>query len=364
MKGDKCGAADFFTVVARSGRGGQTGTMPVAASAAIAADPEWLAHRFDPGADAFHFRHVPRSVHRAVTFLTDDYLPAGETVVIGRREAIAAAPPAGPVHFIFHSAFCLSTVLTRAFDLPGVAMGLKEPVLLNDLSGWRQRGGKGRDIAEVLDNGMALLARPFGPGEATVIKPSNVATAFYVAMLAMRPGAKALLLHAPLETYLQSVAKKGMDGRLWARDLLVKLLRDGLVDLGFKQEDYVGLTDLQAAAVGWLAQHQLFAALTVRFPGRVRSLDSETLLARPAATMAALADLFGLEFDAAGVAAGPAFSSHSKTGAAFGAAARAAEYDAAAAAHGDEIAKVAVWAAAVAANAGVAIDLPERLLSQ
>ncbi len=332
-------------------------------ASAIARDAAWLPHRYDPQHDAFHFRHVPREMQRAATFLTDEYLPTTEPVIIVRRDAVAAAAPPGPVHFIFHSAFCLSTVLARAFDIPGVAMGLKEPVLLNDLAGWRQRGGKGRDIAEVLDNGMALLARPFAPGEATVIKPSNVTASFYVAMLAMRPEAKALLLHAPLETYLKSVAKKGMDGRLWARDLLVKLLRDGLVDLGFEAEDYVGLTDLQAAAVGWLAQHKLFAALAARFPGRVRTLDSETLLARPVETMAALGALFGLKFDAAAVAAGPAFTSHSKTGGAFGAAARAAEYDAAAAIYGDEIYKVSVWAAAVAVNAGVAMELPDPLLT-
>ena len=52
----------------------------------------------------------------------------------------AAARPA-TMHFIFHSAFCCSTVLARAFDIPGIAMGLKEPPIYNDIVGWRHRGG-------------------------------------------------------------------------------------------------------------------------------------------------------------------------------------------------------------------------------
>ena len=330
--------------------------MPSAAE--IARDPEWLAHRYDEGGDTVRFIRVPRAVHRSVTFLTDEYLPAGPSPVVIDRIAGGRGATPGPLHFIFHSAFCLSTVLARAFDVPGIAMGLKEPLILNDICGFRLRGGERRQVAKVLDSALVLLARPFAPGEAVIVKPSNIFNGLATVSLAMRPEARALLLHAPLETYLRSIAKKGMTGRLWVRDLLVKQLREGLIDLGFDSADYLGLTDLQAAAVGWLAQHALFAALIARFPDRVRSLDSETLLARPVAVMAALADLYGLPLDdaaIAGIVAGPAFATHSKSGAAFGAAARAAEYDAAMRLHGDEIAKVAVWAAAVAQHAGVAM---------
>ena len=341
--------------------------MTVSDIASVVRDADWLAHRYDPEHDAVHFVHVPRATHDRVTFLTDEYLPAGLEPFIARREdAVALAGQPAPVHYIFHSAFCCSTLLARAFDLPGVAMGLKEPVILNDLAGWRTRGtGKPADIARALDHSLRLLARPFAPGEATIVKPSNVTLGLARAMMAMRPDANALLLFAPLETYLKSVAKKDMDGRLWVRDLLVKLLHDGLVDLGFEVDDYLRLTDLQTAAVGWLAQHALFAQLAREFPGRVATLDSETLLARPADTIQALSRLFQLGLSDSGVAdiaQGKAFSRHSKFGQTFGATDRDAEYAAAAQAHGDEIGKVAVWATAVAANAEVAMTLPPALL--
>lgn len=335
--------------------------------AGIARDPLWLPHRYDPTRDAVQFVRISREVHRAATFLTDECLPEGaERAALRRKDAVSALPPGAPVHFIFHSAFCCSTLLARAFDIEGISMGLKEPVILNDISGWRRRGGQPHQVAEVLDHALTLLARPFTPGEAVIIKPSNVVSAYSPAMLAMRTEARALLLHAPLPVFLGSVARKGMWGRLWVRELMVKLIADDLIDLGFSGDDYLGLTDLQAAAVGWLAQHALFHRLVERFGAeRVRTLGSETLLARPAEAVAALARLYNLRLDAdavAAVATGPAFMRHSKFGQEFDREARAAERRDLEAAHSDEIAKVAVWAEAVAANVGVSMDLKAPLL--
>jgi hypothetical protein len=334
---------------------------------AVAQDGQWLAHRYDPEHDAVHLLRISRQAHRAATFITDEYLPSDlSKLIVDRAGFVAATPPAAPVHFIFHSAFCCSTVLVRAFDIPGVAMGLKEPPVFNDIVGWRHRGGgPPARVAQMLDQMTGLLARPLAAGEAAIIKPSNLANGLARGLLAIRKEARALLLYAPLETYLKSIAKKEMDGRLWVRDLLVKLLKEGLVDLGFTTEDYLGQTDLQVAAVGWLAQHALFARLANEFPDRVRTLDSETLLAQPDNTMRALARLYGLalsDMQIGDIVAGPAFTTHSKSNAAFGVNARATEYDAAAALHHDEIAKVIVWADAVAKSAGVATTLPAQLI--
>jgi hypothetical protein len=335
--------------------------------AAIAGDPNWLAHRYDPIGDAVHFIEVSREGHRAATFLTDEYLPAAKSPrSIRRGAAIGAARSPAPVHFIFHSAYCCSTLLARAFDVDGIAMGLKEPVILNDISGWKHRGGEPAKIAEVLDGALHLLARPFSPGEATIVKPSNLINSFAAAMLAMRPTARALLLHAPLRVYLGSIAKKGMWGRLWVRELFVKIARDGLVDYGFSGEEVMRQTDLQIAAIGWLAQHRLFQALVDRYGAeRVRTLDSETLTARPADTITALARLYELPLSAGDVGrivSGDAFTTHSKGTGAFDREARAAEQRDAAAVHAEEVDKVAIWAEAVAANAGQSLELGAPLL--
>ncbi len=332
---------------------------------AIVRDPVWFAHRYDPGHDAFQFRQLTRDAHRAATFLTDDYLGAATITPVRRSDILAARPAPGPIHFIFHSAFCCSTLFARAFDRPGVAMGLKEPVLLNDLVGWQHRGATAAQIAPVLDAGLTLLARPFGVGEGIVVKPSNVTNGLAPGMMAMRPESRALLLHAPLRVYLASIARKGMTGRLWVRDLLVKQLREGLHPFGYSGEDYLGHTDLQAAALGWLAQHALFARMAAEMGDRVRTADSEVLMAEPARAVAALAAHYGLLLDAravAEIASGPAFTRHSKSGDDFGQAQRVAEQQAGMAAHADEIEKVAIWSEAVAGSIGVPMVLPRPLL--
>lgn len=331
----------------------------------ILRDAEWLAHRYDPTADAVHFIRATRNDHRAATFLTDEFLAGHNApVAIARAAALAGARPPAPVHFIFHSAFCLSTLLARALDIEGVSMGLKEPVILNDISGWRQRGGKPRMVARALDGALALLARPFAPGEAVVVKPSNLLNPLSSAMLTMRPEARALLLYAPLETFIGSVARKGMWGRLWVRDLMVKLRKQGAVDLGFSDEDYLRHTDLQAAAVGWLAQHAIFARLIERYGERVRTLDSEQITATPAEALTGLVALFGLDLPPdriAAIVAGSVFTRHSKFGSTFDAADRAAEQRAGVTAHQDEIEKVTVWARAVAETASIPLRLPSPL---
>lgn len=335
-------------------------------AAAIAGDPTWLAHRYDPIGDAVHFIQATRDDHRAATFLIDEHLPAFDRPrVIGRKAALAVAPAPAPIHFIFHSAFCCSTLVARAFDLEGVSMGLKEPTILNDLSGWKHRGGERARIAEVLDGALRLLARPFAAGEATIVKPSNLINSFAPALLAMRPDARALLLYAPLRLYLGSIARKGMWGRLWVRELFVKIGRDGLVDYGFSGEEVMRQTDLQIAAVGWLAQQRLFRALVDRHgQDRVRTLDSETLLARPADAIERLARLYDLSLDDGAVArivAGEAFTTHSKGTGAFSRADRVAEQRDGATLHAEEIEKVAVWAEAVAESAEQSLALPASL---
>lgn len=330
----------------------------------LVGDPTWFPYRYDPSQDAFQFRHLTRSQHRNATFLTDEYLGAGGApLVLTRADVMAANPPTAPLHFIFHSAFCCSTVLARAFDADGVAIGLKEPLFFNDMAGWQMRGGERGAVAAVMNDGLALLARPFAAGEAVVIKPSNIVNSMAPAMLAMRSETKALLLEAPLPDFLNSIARKGMWGRLWARELVLKQLRQGLHPFGFKPDDYFGQTDLQVAAMGWLAQHALFARMATQFPGRVRTLDSVSLMAEPMAAMTALSTFFDLLLDVEAVVAGPAFTRHSKFGTDFGAAARVAEQQQAAPAHADEIEKVTVWAEAVARSAQVPMDLPARLLA-
>ncbi len=329
-------------------------------------DPECYGHRYVESDDSFRFIRLPRARHSEVAFLTDEYL--GETQVLGDVTAAQCLtlPNDEKLHFLFHSAFCGSTMLARALDIPGIAMGMSEPVTLNDVVGFRRRRADPRAVARTADAAMRLLARPFGAGEAVVVKPSNVINSLAELLMMLRPSAQAVFLYAPLETFLISVARKGLACRLWVRELLEGLILENAVDMGFEADEYFRLTDLQVAAVGWLAQHRGFAGLAGKLgPSRLVTLDADLMLARPAEGLSAVAQHYGLPIDAdriAAIVAGPAFTQHSKSGEAYSSAKREADYAAVRAAHGDEISTVVAWAAKLAESAGVAMTAPNPLL--
>lgn len=338
-------------------------------AAEVVRNPEWLPHRYVESADRIRFVRLSRGDRRDAVFLTDEYLPADRRQrELPRAEAMALlGPKRAPLHFILHSAFCCSTLLAQAFDWEGQSTSLKEPVILNDVVGYRRRGARGRDVAERLDGALRLLARPFAGDGAVVVKPSNVFNPLAGVALAMHGDARALLLYAPMRTFVTSVAKKGLDGRLWVRQLFIGYRTDGLFRaFGYDDAALFAQTDLQVAALCWLAQQAGFAELIAAYGDRVASLDSETLLARRGDALTSLVALFGVgasEADARARASGPLFARNAKSGAAFDARDRDAEYAAARQSHGDEIDKVCIWAEAIAAAQGIPLQLPGALLA-
>jgi hypothetical protein len=338
---------------------------------ALAANFEWFPHRIDAGQEAIHFVRLTREDHRNASFISDEYIGDGrgrKALPLGQVEAALEAAPAGRCHFIFHSAFCCSTLLARALDVEGKAMGLKEPYSLADLSEAALASGSAERIGAALEPLLRLLARPFSEGEAIVVKPSNVANPLIDLLLSLRSEARALLLYSPLPDYLRSIAKKGLWGRSWARNLFASLNRKPEFDAGFTGAQLWAQTDLQVAAMAWLQQQAQFARLLrEQPPGRIATLDSVTVLADPARTIAAVSGLFDLGFtpeQIGSIAGGPIFASDSKRhDKAFDASARADEHARVEIAHGEEVAMVVRWAEAVAAHVGVPLRLGSPLLS-
>lgn len=327
-------------------------------------DGRWLAHRYDESGDSIQFRLVLREAQRELTFLTDAEIGDAPLAVYPRADCIAEARKRSlpKPRLIFHSAYCCSTLLARAFDLPGVSFGLKEPQILNDVVGLQLRRGDARQVAAALDAALLLLARPLGAGEANVIKPSNLVNPLIPLFTAMRPEMTALMLHAPLDTFLGSIARKEIEGRAWVRELMWKLINLGQAErFGFTTEDLYRQTDLQVGALGWLAQQALFAEAAAQNRG-FRTLNSETLIDRPVETLAALAELFELEVDAAKAAAGPAFRTHSKDRSVYSAEQREQDQSRGKELHAREIAMVVEWAEQVAEHAAVPMTLPAPLL--
>lgn len=319
----------------------------------LALNPEWIPHAFEECAN-LDFVLVPRASRNNLVFLTDGqmrgaYPKAKAPVTAVKNEASVLKD--SPLHFLFHTSFCCSTLLAKALEKKGTSASLSEPNVLVNLAEQMIAARTGTE--ERLELALQLLGRPFEPGEAIVVKPSSFANRLVEPALRLRPRSRGVLLYSDARTFLASVVRRGLLGRINARKLYVNLRSWSALDFGFSEDEIFEQTDLQIAALAWLMQMAHFDRLAATFgPGRLIVLDAAELLASPVTQLERVQSFFGLGFrteEVEAIVSGPVFSSHSKDrGRPYGQKAREDEHEALLEAHSNELGMVLKWLNAVA----------------
>jgi hypothetical protein len=325
----------------------------------VISSPEWVPHTFDVQGANLTFVHVPRDARSDLMFLSDEHFAGNYPKIAFPADAVAAQAASvetAPIHFIFHTSYCCSTLLAKALDVPGTSMVLKEPDVLINLANRLIRSDDpgNRQRAELV---LKLLERPFDPNEAVIVKPTNFANRLVDTVLAQRPSSRAVLLYSDVETFLRSLLKRGMFGRIFGRRLFTQLSGWSPMEFGYRPDELLQQTDVQIAALAWLMQIAHFDLIARAFgPQRVMVIDSANLLANPEAVLGEVQSLFGLGLDGdaiSAIASGPVFSRHSKfADRDYDAASRAEEHEAASKVHSEELGMVVQWLQAVAAEIG------------
>lgn len=267
----------------------------------ILTDPQNFPWRFDPENNRVEFAHMTRDDIAQSPFL-DHRSPGHEAAksyasvdafIGAQRTATKTKPPA----YIFHVAFCASTLIARCLDMPGRALALKEPFCMVSLAHAKARANaSGRALhPEFFKSLNGLLARPFSGNERAVIKPSNGANNLLVDALE-QPNVKVILLYTDIRKFLLSVAKRGQQGFVFARNLLhVPWGNDPRIAKIGKQ-DALTMTDLQSAALVWQLQVDSFSRALSKFPSsQVRALDAADFEKNPMRTLNAIDSFFELE---------------------------------------------------------------------
>ena len=342
---------------------------------AIVADPAWLPYQLRDDWRTLKFVHLPRRKINDIAFLDKRAQPE-------RWERLTADAPrvlmpvadiaesarranSGPCHYIFHSAFCCSTLMSRALHIEGVACVLGEPRSLRELGDNNPGSNWSHDQKMALDVVLDLMKRPRIPGEKTIIKPGNIVNPLIDYIMERQPNSRALLMYAPLSEFVLAIARR----RRWmfARSLAAQY-RKHLEFETPQTRDLAYLTDLQMAAFLWLQHQAQFARLVRDLPeGRVATLRSDVFLARPTEAVAAAAGLFELalgEKEAAEITGGPIFQNHSKRPSQRFDESKQKQNDAVIKiAFGPEIAQAIEWGEGVAAEASIPLDLQAALIS-
>ena len=326
-------------------------------AAALFADPDWMPHAYDGAADRVLFLRIPPETRKQLTFLADHRPPGEADAAWIAGDVVRAEVPSGPApSYIFHSAFCRSTLLVKALDAFEHASGLSEPMIFNSLQSTAPTDKARGLFAPIL----ALLGRRSGPQDVVIAKPSNFANGLVPILLQADGGSRAICIYGTCEEFLRSVAKKGLEGRIWARRQLAHNRRILPLDLGMDENAYYELSDLQAAALMWLHHVRQFDGLAQTYPDRVRTLQSAHFNAEKARTLDAAARFFGIgagDTQAQDIADGPLFQRHAKQGGDYEKVVEAQAADAQSAVVDDEIGKITQWIGLIAERLQIAIPL-------
>lgn len=281
--------------------------------------PQAFLYAWNLGGERARFLTVERRTLEASGFL-DQRISAdrsrlcdvGAAELLG-EEIVGAIRDPG---FIFHTAFCGSTLLARSLDLPGRSLVLREPSALLQLADLRRGlSTSGLTADTLLPTTLDLLARPFIAGERVILKPTNLANNLVSEIVKLRAGAKVLLLYDDLEPFLLSVLKRPRESKIGIRQFLIRFTAD-MPKGGEALVDTASLSLPEQAALAWTLQmRSLASSLATGMEQRVRILRASELFGAPETTLAAAARWLGVnlaETEAAAIVAGPRWNRHAK----------------------------------------------------
>jgi hypothetical protein len=215
---------------------------------------------------------------------TPDRVPVGNFV-----------PPSQtwPPRYLFHTAFCGSTLLSRALNETPRIMALKEPDVLMQISNRSLIVGNA-NVERLLSDCLAELSRPWAENGAVIIKPTNSVNRLLPEIMRCRPG-RTLLLHGGLEDFVVSCLKKMPAAETRVRWMAQHLLQDSDLQKQLGVDPRHPFNVLESCVITWYVQMEYFAkALAADRDDRIRTLDMKTMLADPVRTVVRVSEFLDL----------------------------------------------------------------------
>lgn len=136
----------------------------------------------------------------------------GDAISVSLSDALASGwhAPAEPDRFIFHVAFCGSTLLSTLLDVPGRSFAAREPQVLVGLANAKGRISNAR-LRPTLELVSGLLRRQWRAGERSLCKPSNWANNLLPELSASTHPKRALFITNDPRDYLHALFRGGRE---------------------------------------------------------------------------------------------------------------------------------------------------------
>ena len=225
----------------------------------LLSNPKWFPYKFSSDYKDITFVKTTSEQLRKAPFLDSRFLTKSNEMVSLKVKEISSAmlSPSKQLAFIFHSAFCCSTLFAGALDKPKKTLVLKEPEIMMSLANAKRmiiRNNRPNQDYKILINlVMRLLSRPFSPQESIVIKPTNSANNLIVDI--HEKDIPYIFIHSNFEDFLISILKKGEACKSFIRTQFNIFSLDQSIMSQINPRQAMTLTDLQVAYFVW--QHQI-----------------------------------------------------------------------------------------------------------
>lgn len=264
----------------------------------IVNSPEYLAYKFNFESENVEFLPINADEIRKVSALKHEYIDPGRKLIpvpLGQLSSMAQTKgdsiQASPPRFIFHTAFCASTFLSRCLDVKGVSTALREPQILLDAANakrlqWRARTTH-MDYRGLIKLALVLLQKHTRPFESLVIKPINSVNNIIDELMQITGDSRALMLYTDARNFMLSTLRKGEGGKHVVRAMFDLLRCDFPHLANLSLSAMIHMTDWNIILTLWRLQiEQAEHALKQHAPRNLMaSLYGEELIHEPKAAI-------------------------------------------------------------------------------
>lgn len=291
----------------------------------IVDDPKWRLCALQPMKSELIFHYLDQAEIERENYIDQGYLnqQPGRYVSIPMEALIELTEnkPLPPTHYIFHTAFCGSTLLSRCMNHDSKSFSVREPNALMQLAQFKREQGDQvyqMDIwPKLVRLVVYLLGRPFVSGAAVIIKPSNSMNNLIVDLLSLDVRSKALIMSSEVNQFVVSNLKK-QGYEQFCQQMFSMLSKDNLAITFNKEANLEQISGAKMASLVWaLQQVQINRSANQLDQERLRYLQISEFLNNPKSTIESLSDFFSLNFSALeidDILSSQAFTSHSKEG--------------------------------------------------
>lgn len=268
-------------------------------------NPEFLAYKFNFDTESVEFIKISDAEIRQVTWLKHQSIDPQRQLVAVPLTAVcdaleASAQVAPRVDYIFHTAYCASTFLSRCVDVPGVTLSLREPQLLLDAANAKRLQWQSRVAAynyqTLIEVALKLFQKHCANSERLVIKPINSVNNIVAELLAHNSRSKALMLYTDARNFTLSALRKGESARQTIRAMF-DLLRCDFPHLSkLRLSDAIHMSDLKLILTFWRLQIEQAEQTWVQLPSSdsLGSIYAERLINSPRTALIAVDRFFDL----------------------------------------------------------------------